>query len=131
MSPTNLDLIAQVYQAFETRDFGVIARLFDPDIEINQTAELPWGGHYHGHAGAVRFLTTLLSHIDSTVLSEHLFAAGPDVVQIGRTTGTTMPGGAPFDIPEVHIWRLRNGLIVGYDAYLDTPAMLAALAARR
>ncbi|WP_378740693.1 nuclear transport factor 2 family protein [Nocardia brasiliensis] len=131
MPHSSLDIVARVYQAFDTRDFGVIPRLFDPDIAINQTAELPWGGHYRGHAGAAKFFTTLLAHIDSTVTAEQLFAAGDDVVQIGRTVGTTIPGGIEFDIPEVHLWHLRDGRIIGYDAYIDTPAMLTALAVRR
>ncbi|WP_107655684.1 nuclear transport factor 2 family protein [Nocardia suismassiliense] len=131
MPPSSLDLIAQVYRAFDTRDFGVIPRLFAPDIDINQADELPWGGHHHGHAGAVRFFTTLLAHIDSTVISEQLFAAGDAVVQVGRTTGMTIPDGIAFDLPEVHVWHVRDGLIAGYDAYIDTPAMLTALAVRR
>ncbi|MFJ4658934.1 nuclear transport factor 2 family protein [Nocardia sp. NPDC088792] len=127
MSHTNLDIIAQVYHAFDTRDFGVIPRLFDPGIEIHQTAELPWGGIYRGHEGAIEFFTTLLAAIDSKVSSEYLFAAGEDVVQIGRTAGTTRSGGVPFDVPEVHVWHLRAGRVVGYDAYIDTPVLLAAL----
>jgi ketosteroid isomerase-like protein len=35
--------------------------------------------------------------------------------------------GAPFDIPEVHVWELRDGKVVGFRAYIDTPAMLEAL----
>ncbi|MGW6118486.1 nuclear transport factor 2 family protein [Nocardia sp. NPDC055165] len=127
MSHPTLDIIAEVYRAFDSRDFGMIERLFDPDIDIDQAADLPWGGRHHGHAGAVGFFTTLLAHIDSKVISEHMFAAGEDVVQVGRTVGTTVPGGVEFDLPEVHIWHLRQGRIVGFDAYIDTPAMLAAL----
>ncbi|MFC9897263.1 nuclear transport factor 2 family protein [Nocardia sp. NPDC127579] len=131
MPQSDLDTIAQVYQAFTTRDFGVIPRLFDPDIVIAQADELPWGGHFRGHAGAVEFFTTLLAHLDSTVDSQQMFAAGDRVVQVGRTTGTTVPGGIAFDVPEVHVWQLRAGRITSYEAYIDTPAMLAALAVRR
>ncbi|WP_327141028.1 nuclear transport factor 2 family protein [Nocardia sp. NBC_01327] len=129
MPHPNLDVIAQVYQAFDTQDFTVIPRLFDPDIRIEQAAELPWGGRYYGHQGAVEFFTTLLGAIDSKVSREHLFTAGADVVQVGRTTGTTRSGGIAFDIPEVHVWKLSEGRVVGYSAYIDTPAMLAALEA--
>jgi uncharacterized protein len=126
VSAADLDLVAQVYRAFEARDFTVINRLFDPDIEIHQTAELPWGGHHRGHSGAVEFFSTLLAHVDSKVVPERMFAAGDDVVQVGRTVGTTKQGD-PFDVEEVHVWHLRSGLVVGLDAYIDTPAMLTAL----
>ncbi|MFD3595618.1 nuclear transport factor 2 family protein [Nocardia sp. NPDC058640] len=131
MSHSNLDLIARVYRAFDDRDFSVIPRVFDPEIEINQAAELPWGGHHHGHEGAVEFFTTLLAHIDSKVTCEHLFAAGEAVVQSGRTSGTTRTGATAFDVPEVHVWSLRGDRVVGFDAYVDTPAMLTALEAGR
>jgi ketosteroid isomerase-like protein len=35
--------------------------------------------------------------------------------------------GASFDIPEVHIWELRDGKVVRYQVYINTPAMLEAL----
>jgi uncharacterized protein len=90
---------------------------------------LPWGGRYAGHDGTAKFFTTLLSHTDSRVVIGTLFAAGDDVVQVGRTQGKTVGAGVAFDVDEVHIWHLRNGRVVGYDAYIDTPAMLKALAA--
>ncbi|WP_433603082.1 nuclear transport factor 2 family protein [Nocardia sp. CA-135953] len=130
-SHPNLDLIARAYQAFDDRDYSVIPRVFDPEIEINQAAELPWGGHHHGHRGAVEFFTTLLAHIDSKVTCEHLFAVGDAVVQSGRTSGTTRTAGTAFDVPEVHVWSLREGRVVGFDAYIDTPAMPATLGAGR
>jgi ketosteroid isomerase-like protein len=130
MSQTNLDTITELYKAFENRDLDAILALFDPAIEITQTDALPWGGSYHGHAGAGTFLQTLLAHVDSAVTTERMFAAGDHVVEIGRTSGRTVTGGVPFDVAEVHVWRLRDGKIVAYDAYLDTPAMLAALAPR-
>ena len=131
MSHPNLDLIARVYWAFDDRDFSVIPRVFDSDIDIKQAAELPWGGHHHGHEGAVEFFTTLLAHIDSKVTSEHLFAAGDAVVQSGRTSGITRTGGTAFDVAEMHVWSLYEGRVAGFDAYVDTPAMLAALEAGR
>ncbi|MFG1791350.1 nuclear transport factor 2 family protein [Nocardia sp. NPDC049149] len=116
--------------AFEARDFTVINRVFDPDIEIRQTAQLPWGGHHRGHPGAVEFFSTLLAHIDSKVVPERMFVAGDAIVQVGRTVGTTKQGTA-FDVEAVHIWQLRSGRVVGFQAYIDTPAMLAALEANR
>jgi uncharacterized protein len=35
--------------------------------------------------------------------------------------------GAPFDVAEAHVWELRNGKVVRFRAYIDTPAMLEAL----
>lgn len=129
MADTDLDTVAQLYRAFAARDFPVILSLFDSDIEISQSSQLPWGGVYRGHEAAVAFFTALLAHVDSEVVPERMFAAGDEVIQVGRTRGKTVAAGIPFDVDEVHIWHLRDGRVVGFDAYIDTPAMLAALGA--
>jgi uncharacterized protein len=130
MQEAHVATVRRVYEAFKARDADLIRELFAPDIAIWQTPELPWGGDYHGHDGAFTFLLTLLEHIESQVATESLFAAGDHVVQTGRTRGKVLATGASFDIPEVHVWELRDGKVVGYQVYIDTPAMLAALGRR-
>ncbi|KIA63754.1 nuclear transport factor 2 family protein [Nocardia vulneris] len=127
MSQINLELVTQVYHAFGARDFSVIERLFDPDIEIKEAAQLPWGGRHVGHAGANTYFGTMLAHIDANVVPQSIFAAGDDVVMMGRGVGTTTGGDVAFDVPNIHVWHLREGRVVGFDNYVDTPAMLAAL----
>lgn len=48
-------------------------------------------------------------------------------MQTGRTRGTVRANGASFDIPEVHVRELRDGKVVRYQSFIDTPAMLEAL----
>ena len=128
MSESNLDVIAGVYRAFQAQDFGVVERYFHPDIEILQTTRLPWGGRHHGHEGAITFVSTLLAHVNPDVEVGRMFAAGDDVVvQSGRTRGKTVATGTPFDVPEVHVWRLRHGLVTRYEAYIDAPAIRGVL----
>ena len=43
--------------------------------------------------------------------------------------GTVVATGAPFDIPEVHRWTIRDGRAVAAHFAIDTAAMLAVLAA--
>jgi ketosteroid isomerase-like protein len=123
----NVAIVERLYQAFDAHDTAAIQELFAPDVEIRQTADLPWGGHFHGHEGVWAFFLKLIENVDSQLVREHLFAAGDHVVQSGRTRGTVVATGAAFDVAEVHLWELRDGLVVRYDAYIDTPAMLEAL----
>jgi ketosteroid isomerase-like protein len=127
MGHENIDTIRRVYEAMKARDADVMQRLFADDISVWQSPELPWGGEYEGHDGVFTFFLTLVEHIESQVTTESLFAAGDHVVQTGRTRGAVRANGASFDIPEVHVWELRDGKVVRYQSYIDTPAMLEAL----
>jgi ketosteroid isomerase-like protein len=127
MAEDNVDTIRRIYEAMKARDASVLQEILAPDVSIWQTPELPWGGSHEGHDGAFTFFLTLVEHIRSEVATENLYAAGNHVVQTGRTRGTVVANGATFDVPEVHLWELRDGKVVRFEVYIDTPAMLAAL----
>ena len=57
-----------------------------------------------------------------------MFAAGDRVVQHGRTRGTVRANGAAFDIPECHIWTVRDGRVLAAEFFIDSAQMLAAIA---
>lgn len=125
----NVVLVRSFYDALAARDLDRVAQLASPDIEITQTAELPWGGVFHGHDGLGQFFLALVGTITSQVTIERIYAAGHEVVQIGRTAGTVNATSAAFDVAEVHVLTLHDGQITRFDARIDTPAMLDALAA--
>ena len=50
-------------------------------------------------------------------------------MQVGRTRGTVRATGAPFDVPEVHVFTVAGGRVTRFEAYVDTAALLAALRA--
>ena len=122
-------VVQQVYAAFEAGDLTRIGALFAADGVITQSPGVPWGGVHRGHAGLAHFLTALTGHIESRPVSDQLIADGDGhVVQVGRTRGTVRATGAPFDVPEVHVWTVRAGQVQRFEVYLDTAAMRHALA---
>jgi uncharacterized protein len=127
MPDDNVAAIRRLYDGLAARDASVIQELFAPNAVIWQSPELPWGGQHEGHDGVFTFFLTLVERIESKVTTESLFAAGEHVVQTGRTRGTVRANGASFDVPEVHVWELRDGKVVRYLSYIDTLAMLEAL----
>jgi ketosteroid isomerase-like protein len=131
MPVSNLAAIQRVYEAFETGDFATLFELCDPDVTVTQDPALPWGGEYHGHDGVATFGLALSGAIQSAVTIESLFEAGDHVIQSGRTRGTAHATGATFDIPETHVWTLRDGKIVAAEFYIETAAMLVALGSPR
>jgi uncharacterized protein len=127
---SNCDFIRAIYAAFAEGNQQFVESALDPEVEFCQTEQLPWGGHYKGFPEGVRpFFTKLKSHVESQVEVERCWEAGDAVVIVGRTRGRTKTSGKPFDLPAVAIWRLRNGKVISFEAFIDTPTMLQALAA--
>jgi len=121
-------VVAEVYAAFAAGDLARIGALFAPDGVITQSPGVPWGGEHTGPAGLAHFLATLTGHIESRPVSDQLIADGAGhVVQVGRTRGTVRATGAAFDVPEVHVWTVRDGQVQRFEVYLDTAAMRRAL----
>lgn len=127
MSTEHEKLIRDVYDAYARRDLAAALSRFSPEIDFVQTDLLPWGGSYHGIEGAQASLGKLLAHVDSRVEVEEVITAGDQVVVIARTRGAARASGAAFDLRAVHVWTVVDGSIRRFEAYIDTPAMLAAL----
>jgi ketosteroid isomerase-like protein len=122
-----MQTVQELYDAFARRDFLEVFGLLSPDIEILQSQELPWGGLYRGHDGARQLFAKLGSHINSTLDIERLIDAEEHVVAIGWTHGTVNATGASYRVPFAHVWRVRDGLVIQTQFFIDNPNMLEAL----
>jgi uncharacterized protein len=128
MSEANINLVRSLYEAFARRDQLAVAAALDPEIEVRQTEQLPWGGYYKGFPDGVdSFFSKLRANVDSTVDLEQVWEAGDAVVALGHTRGQAKASGKSFSVRIVHIFMVRNGKIVSFEPYIDTPAMLKAL----
>ena len=126
--PTPVDVVRGLYDALSRRDAAAILAAFHEAIEIYQSPLLPWGGSHRGIEGARAFFGKLRAHIDSRVSVERFIEAGDAVAVIGRTRGTALATGRPVDVPIAHVWTLADGRASRWEVYIDTPAMLEALA---
>jgi uncharacterized protein len=127
MTAENVEIIKHIYEAFSHQDLEGLLSLVHPDCVVTQDGSLPWGGCHVGHDGVTTFALAMISAIDSTVTVDSLFEADGQVIQCGRTKGTVRANGNAFDIPEVHVWTLKDSKVVAAHFAIDTPAMLAAL----
>ena len=123
----DVEKIEELYKAQQNRDIRSILMLMSPDIEIIQSTELPWGGHYTGHDGVKKFLTTIAEHIDSQVRIERMIDAGDKIAVVGRTIGKARKTKLEFDVPVVHIWAMCEVQVIRFEPYIDNATMLAAL----
>ena len=127
MSADNVELIRRGYEAYARRDFAAVFDLLHPEVEIYQTAALPWGGTYRGREQAREFFRRLGEHTEGGPEAEEFIDAGEDVLALGRLRGRVRANGRPFDLAIAHLWTVREGRVVRFAAYIDTPAMLSAL----
>lgn len=128
MSDAAIAIVREIYAAISSGDTAAIVARLAPDIAIEQTPELPWGGAFQGLAGFSQFSRTLREHIESRVEVERIFAAGDDIVVIGRTIGQTKKNATPFSVAIAHVLTVADGKVTRARYFIDTPAMLAALA---
>jgi len=126
---TDVEVVQAIYAAMAARDLEALFGLLDGSCVITQDPALPWGGRHVGHDGFATFGATLTGTIASVVTTDAVFVADDEVIQVGRTAGTVVATGAPFDVPEVHRWTIRHGKAVAAHFAIDTAAMLDALAA--
>lgn len=119
--------VEALYEAFRRRDLPAIFELLSPDIEVIQSDQLPWGGHFRGHDGARRFFGLLGSHLDSKLSLERLIDSGDHVAAVGWTEGTVKATHASYRVPLVHVWQVRNGRITRAQFFIDHPTMRKAI----
>jgi ketosteroid isomerase-like protein len=127
MAENNRQVISKLYEAFARRDLQSLLEWIDPQIEITQTTLLPWGGTFQGQQGLMSFAGKLLASVDSQVEMEEFVEAGERVVAIGHTRGHVRANQREFDVRAVHVWTVRDGKVLRFEAYIDTPKMLEAL----
>ena len=89
---------------------------------------LPWGGTFHGHEGVREFLAKVFEQPAEfrRELGEYL-DVGDRVVVLLRQMGRPKGGNTEYDVPEVHVWTVRNGKIVDFEGYFDTATVLRTL----
>ncbi|HEV7509970.1 MAG TPA: nuclear transport factor 2 family protein [Thermoanaerobaculia bacterium] len=127
MSSENIEVIERLYDAFARRDVPEIMSRLTPEVEVTQSTELPWGGAYKGPEQFGHFFRNLTQNVNSKLVFERFLDSGDHVVVIGRTQGTVVATGHPFDVPIVHLWRVREGKVVSFNPYIDNPMMQASL----
>ena len=127
MNSSPLEIVKLGYERYAARDFAGVFELLADDIVVWQTDELPWGGEHHGHDGARKFFTTLAQYTAATPEPIAFVPAGKHVAVYGKLKGDAIATRKPIDLDIVHLWQVEAGKINRFEAFIDTPAMLAAL----
>ena len=129
MSDSNTELISGLYAAFGRGDIPAILEMLDPDISWHAPLTLPHGGDFSGRDGVGGFFAGLGETWDGLELElEDLVGSGDRVVALARIQGTLRATGERTGYASAHCWTIRDGSIVRFDEYVDTPLSLPAAA---
>jgi ketosteroid isomerase-like protein len=86
------------------------------------------GGRFEGVA-ALReeFLPNFYGAFDARLVAEEFITSGERVAVIGRLVGKTREGGVPVDVPFVHVWTVREDILMRMRVFTDTAVLARAL----
>jgi ketosteroid isomerase-like protein len=123
----NVSVVRSGYAAFAAGDIPGVLALFAPEMDWYTPDSVRFGGRFSGPAGVGEFFSGLSQNFaELRVDPERLLDAVDTVVVQGVNRGRTTAG-APFEVPWVHVWTLRGGVITSFTEYFDSARMNAAL----
>jgi ketosteroid isomerase-like protein len=113
VSAQNVQIIRQMVEAFNERDFEGMAQNMEPDAELYPLRAQLEGKIYRGHDG----LREMLADFDQDWEFVHMDAeefcdAGDQVVLLGRLQARGRASGVDLDVPMGFVWKLREGKVV-------------------
>jgi ketosteroid isomerase-like protein len=128
MSSLNLGVVRGFNDALARGDMDGILDFLDPQLEWRAPESVPWGGIFHGPEGFREFVGKLLDQPAEfrREILEYL-DAGERVVVLLRQMGRRKGSDIEYDVPEVHVWTIRDGKIVDFEGSFDTAIVLRTL----
>ena len=124
MSSRNVGVVRGFYEA---EDVPAMLEFLDPQVEWRAPESLPWGGTFRGHDGYRDFFEIVVDQIAEFRREKQVYLdAGERIVVLLRSVGRPK-GGTEWDVPEVHVWTVRDGKALDMETYVDTAIVLRAL----
>ncbi|GAA1828358.1 hypothetical protein GCM10009836_02630 [Pseudonocardia ailaonensis] len=128
--PDAVSVLAGFYDSYRSRNWSELAERTGPDAVWRQAASLPWAGEWKGADGFAAMMARIAECATLTVTGNRSTALGADGVLVEvDATFTARTSGRSLDTRVLELYRVRDGLVDGADAfYLDTHALAGLLA---
>jgi ketosteroid isomerase-like protein len=128
MSQENVEMVRAGYDAFNRGDIEAALAPLHPDIEWWPAEDEPITEPYRGHDGYRRLIAEARDGVpDLQIEIEELFVVSDRVVVCVRFWGRGRDSGAPVEVRETHVARLRDGKIIEVREYRDKAQALEAV----
>lgn len=124
----NVEAVRRIYQLTNDGDLPSVLNLVSDDVELFPfgSSKVPWAGHWRGRQGAEQFLMTMGKAAEVEDIPDVLVGAGDLVIAIHRPRVRIRATGRDGAFNCVHVWTLRDGLVVRMREYADTAVWEAA-----
>ncbi|HEX8552736.1 MAG TPA: nuclear transport factor 2 family protein [Abditibacteriaceae bacterium] len=125
----NAALIQALYAAFEQRDIAGIVELLADDIDwlFFGPSEIPFAGHYRGHAEVAGFFEKALGTSDFLVFEPREVIPGfTNVLVQGFERVRARSTDRIWETDWAHVFTIADGKIVKLREYYDTAVMVEA-----
>jgi ketosteroid isomerase-like protein len=122
MSPENLAVIHEVYEAMNRRDVAALEKLADlyPDYEWRNGTDMPESQLRVGRENTIGYVRDLFNTFDQThtTIREVIDCGDAGAIFLVRHRVRGAVSGAEVERDEVHFWRTVDGRIAGLDEFL-------------
>lgn len=121
--------VRKFYASLGCGDMSAALALLDADVEWQEAERSPY------YSGTVRGVTAVVTTVfepinrdfeDFTCTSSDFLTDADRTIALGLYTGRAKSGGGKPCAPFVHVWTVRDGMIVGFIQYTDSAAWAEA-----
>lgn len=108
--------------------FDEMGATLDPNVELHQSPDLPWGGEWLGYAGYEAWAIQMSSHFDMVDVQDTVFfERDSQVIVLCRLVTRSIRTGEILDAPMAQVVTVREGKITEFRPfYWNVPAYIAA-----
>ncbi len=125
---SNLDIIKNLYKAFEQGDISSILEILDPQVEWIESEGIPYGGVFIGHEavlqGVFQKIAAEWDNFQATV--DEFIDAGDIIITVGFDSGTYKATGKKMQAATASFWTLKAGKVIKFRQYIDTLKVVSA-----
>ena len=128
---SNLDIVQEMYSAFNDGDVETVLGHMDPDVEWIE----PEGSRYAGtHRGPEAVTKNVFASVTEDIeafaaLPKRFIDGGDTIVVLGTDRGTVRSSGESVEIPFAHVCDFRDEQLIKFVDYTDTVAWQQAVGA--
>jgi uncharacterized protein len=132
MSEENVEVVRQIFEAFNSRDWAAWESHHHPDLEWSDPPELPGGGIHRGLGGIRRFLDEVLETADEwQVEIDAIESAGEDrVLMRGRSVLVGRASGMALEDPLFQVFDVKQGRVSRVQTFRSSDEALDAAGLR-